>query len=119
LNAKTSQRSLHMDDEVFAILTEAAAERRMTRSALLRTLILDHLRGAATSLPVVPAASSPPADPPRPARAEPAAGASSILPDPAIGSFTVAGGKVRGRRLKSDRETGGLEPQGGGGFALD
>ena len=118
---KGKQRSIHMDDETFDILERLAGEYKANNSTIVRMALIQfdkgrdpYARAAADIYSGAPvtreqaqaALAAPYGDPP----VEPAVTPlSSILPDPKVSSFSVSGGKVRGKVPRNDREDDGLD----------
>ena len=114
---KGKQRSIHMDDETFDILERLAGEYKANNSTIVRMALIQFDRGSAQR-PVEhnPALVSPfPVDAQRLTEigqkiSEIKHGARDIpLPDPKVSSFSVSGGKVRGKVPRNDREDDGLD----------
>lgn len=114
---KGKQRSIHMDDETFDLLQSLAAKHKINNSSVVRMALAAF--AIASSGPAV-------AQRPTPVDAQrltevgerialadtetPLRGARDIaLPDPKVSSFSVSGGKVRGKVPRNDREDDGLD----------
>lgn len=87
---KGKQRSIHMDDETFALLKSLATEQKLNLSSVVR-LALMHYSGK----PAAPL-REPPVPQGKPVSHIPMQ--ASILPDPKQETFTVKNGHVAGSR---------------------
>lgn len=115
---KGKQRSIHMDDETFDILERLAGEYKANNSTIVRMALIQFDRGTpqqprdvvASPLLAAPyggsTADAPPA-PPHSTTGDPPL--SNILPDPRVSSFSVSGGKVRGKVPRRPEEDDGLD----------
>ena len=102
---KGKQRSIHMDDETFDILERLAGEYKANNSTIVRMALIQFDRGSTAASSVAQintlAAERPVAEPANPKHI--------ALPDPKVSSFSVSGGKVRGKVPRNDREDDGLD----------
>lgn len=127
------QRSIHMDDETFDLLKSLAAKHKANNSTIVRMALMAYADSgrAVGASPLLAAPYGEPrldgaievpsttasntrniaapgvtaaklAEPIKPAM-------SHLLPDPAVSSFKVDGGRVVGRRPRNDREDDGLD----------
>lgn len=110
---KGKQRSIHMDDETFDILERLAGEYKANNSTIVRMALIqfDKGNGSQWSMPYTPPA---PVDAQRLTEvgekiSEIRHGQEIALPDPRVSSFSVSGGKVRGKVPRNDREDDGLD----------
>ena len=111
---KGKQRSIHMDDETFDILERLAGEYKANNSTIVRMALIQFDKGRAA----IPFQAPSPAVMAQVAQVEAVRDEvrtvtglplSSILPDPKVSSFSVSGGKVRGKVPRNDREDDGLD----------
>jgi len=113
---KGKQRSIHMDDETFDLLQALAAKHKINNSSVVRMALAQFAASTGLNHGTVPpanwseaiqqmnAAEQKTVDPVK------STGARDIaLPDPKVSSFTVSGGKVRGKVPRNDREDDGLD----------
>lgn len=116
---KGKQRSIHMDDETFDILERLAGEYKANNSTIVRMALIqfdkgsdpyaraaaDIYSGVHSTREQVQAVMNAPYTEPEP----PANPKHIVLPDPKVSSFSVSGGKVRGKVPRNDREDDGLD----------
>lgn len=123
-SSDTKQRSFHLTDDVYAIVEREASAQGVSNSAWV-SAVIQHVSQKVASQSVDPHSPERVAaawqehrrrttptlpDDAAPAASQPVKRLSKIaLPDENVSEFTVERGKVRGKKLKSDHETGGVE----------
>lgn len=96
------QRSIHMDDETFDILERLAGEYKANNSTIVRMALIQFDKGGTPQRPA-------PEEAARERSVAPYGARNIALPDPKVSSFSVSGGKVRGKVPRNDREDDGLD----------